>query len=142
MKGNKMKKLLMTASFALIVHVSLTGCTGARTNGMEVSQTEGMTAFVQMDDGSFCRNVEIVESNLCRTELGFLKASARVRNSRSHDFPVQYKFTWFDGNGMEVLPGGRPWEQTTIHGHETASLSATAPEKLVVKYILRLRRVK
>lgn len=136
-----MKTRVAIVAFGLLL-TPLAGCVSTSTGGMEVALREGGTANVRIDDGSFRQHVDVEEAKSHRTEFGFLSASVQVRNKLNKDFAVQYKFVWFDENGMEVLPGGRAWEQTTIHGGELVSLQATAPDKAVVKYIVRLRRIK
>ena len=74
--------------------------------------------------------------------MGFLKASVLVRNRYGKDFPLQYKFTWFGGDGAEIQADVRPWEQKVMHGGEDISLQAVAPDKSIVKFAVRLRRVK
>ena len=136
-----MKNIVASATLGLLL-ITVTGCVSMSTGGMEVSFRENGSAQVRIDDGFFRQHVEIEEAKSNRTEFGFLSASVLVRNKLDKDFPIQYKFLWFDANGMEVLPAGRAWEQTIVHGGELISLQATAPDTAVVKYIVRLRRIK
>lgn len=136
-----MKHIMAAVSLGTLL-VMGAGCVSTSTGGMEVAFREGGTANVRIDDSFFRQHVDVEETASNRTEFGFLSASVLVRNRLNKDFAVQYKFIWFDENGMEVLAGGRAWEQTTIHGGELVSLQATAPDKAVVKYIVRLRRIK
>lgn len=122
--------------------LALTGCISSSTGGMETVATEGGTPVVRIDDMFFAQHLKVEEVRSHRTEMGFLAAAVYVRNRYSKDFPVQYKFTWFDANGMEVQPNGRPWEQTVIHGGEGATLAATAPEPIVTRFVVRMRRMK
>lgn len=136
-----MKSIVIVAILVLFT-IPFTGCVSTSTGGMEVSLRENESAQVRVDDGFFRQHVEIEAARSNRTEFGFLSASVLVRNKLDKDFSFQYKFVWFDGNGMEVLPAGRAWEQTIIHGGELVSLQATAPDSAVVKYTVRLRRIK
>lgn len=136
-----MKYIIATVSLSALL-LTGAGCVSMSTGGIEVSFRENGSAQVRIDDGFFRQHIEIEEAKSNRTEFGFLSASVLVRNKLDKDFPFQYKFVWFDGNGMEVLPAGRAWEQATVHGGELISLQATAPDKAVVKYIVRMRRIK
>lgn len=136
-----MKHIIASVSLGALL-VMGAGCLSTSTGGMEVAFREGGSANVRIDDGFFRQHLEVDETISNRTEFGFMTASVLVRNKLNKDFPIQYKFVWFDENGLEVLVGGRAWEQTTIHGGELISLQATAPDTSVVKYIVRMRRAK
>ena len=138
MYRKKLKCALATAVF-----LSLFGCASTSTGGLVVSLREGETsAETRIDDMFFGQHVDVVECCATRSDMGLLKASVCVRNRYDRDFPVQYKFTWFGSDGAEIQAGGRPWEQKIMHGGEDVSLQAVAPSKSVVKFAVRLRRVK
>lgn len=132
------------ASFALAMALAaVAGCASTATGGLEVALKEGGgERSVRIDDSFFRQHVDIEEAIVRRTASGFLEARVRVRNRLGKDFPIQYKFEWFDGDGMEIQPGRRPWEQTILHGGDADSLAATAPERDAVKFVTRLRRVR
>ena len=134
-----MKKLTV---FAVFVLVAVMGCVSNSTSGLEVALKEGEgQPIIRIDDSSFKRHVDVEEAIVRRVATGFLEASVRIRNCKKMDYPIQYKFTWFDADGMEIQPGARPWEQTTLHGGEAVTLSATAPEKSGTSFVVRLRRI-
>ena len=135
-----MKKLVSSAVLAL---VTATGCVGPNTGGLAVALGEGDgQAVVSVDDVAFSKHVAVEEAFVRRATTGFLEARVRVCNRFDRDFQVQYKFEWFDDAGLEIQPGGRPWEVLTLHGGENASLAAVAPEKCAVKFIALMRRVR
>lgn len=135
-----MKKL---AAFAVLVLILGAGCVSNSTGGLEVALIEGSgQPTIRVDDWQFNRLIDVEDTLVNRVSTGFLEANLRVRNRTGKDFPLQYKFYWFDANGMEIQPGGRPWEQINVHGGEAVTLSATSPEKNAVKYVVRLRRIR
>ena len=126
----------------VLVLVLMTGCVTNSTGGIEVSLKEGGgQASIRIDDSSFKRHVDVEETLLRRATTGYIEARVRVRNREKRDFVMQYKFMWFDSDGMEIQPGSRPWGQTTLHGGEAVTLSATAPEKSGTGFVVRLRRI-
>ena len=132
-------KLIMSAAMVLVV---ATGCMGPSTGGLEVILKEGeKQAIVRIDDSSFAKRIVVEETIARRSNTGFLGATVKVRNRFDRDFPIQYRFEWFDGDGMEIQSGGRPWEQAILHGGAAAMLSATASDKRGVRFVVRLRRV-
>ena len=137
-----MQKLNLRCALAAATLLSLAGCVSTSTGGLVVSLKEGgINAETRIDDPFFRQHVDIVECRAIRTDMGFLKATVVVRNGYGKDFPFQYKFTWFGGDGVEIQADGRPWEQKVMHGGEDISLQAVAPDKSIVKFVVRLRRV-
>ena len=127
----------------LLSAMILAGCQTPRTSGVEVDVREGAPAYLRWDDSGFAQHVELAETPImARTEFGFLRSDVWIRNRKARDFAFQYKFCWFDANGLEVMPGKGIWEQKTIHGHETASLVGVAPDPSAVRFAVRLRRVR
>lgn len=117
------------------------GCETMSTSGLEVAIGEGGAGVIRVDDRSLSRKV-VVEKGIVRREAsGFATAQVFVRNTCRDDLSIQYKFRFFDAAGMEVQPGARAWEQTVLHGDDSASLSAVAPTKDVVSFSVRIRRV-
>ena len=132
---------LMTV-IAMVCAALACGCASVPTEGFEVAVCEGVaTASVRIDDRHFAQRF-CVESALVRREAsGFAVVQIQMRNTRRDDVPIQYKFTFFDADGMEIQPGVRAWEQSTLHGGESVSLASVAPEKTAVRFVLRVRRV-
>ena len=129
--------ILVAAAAALFA----TGCETMSTSGLEVAVGEGGAGVIRVDDRSLSRKL-VVEKGIVRREAsGFAKAQVFVRNTCRDDLPIQYKFRFFDATGLEVQPGARAWEQTVLHGDDSASLSAVAPQKDVVSFSVRIRRV-
>ena len=117
------------------------GCVSTSTGGFEVSVGEGdPAATLKIDDLSFAERFSVETAGVRREPSGFISAQVRLRNRQGQDASIQYKFAFFSGDGMEIQPDARPWEQTTIHGGETVSLSAVAPDKSAVRFVVRIRR--
>ena len=132
-----MRLLTITAACAVFA----IGC--ASTNGFEVVAMEGGggTPYVRLDDSYLARKLSVETAAVRREPSGFASAQVRVRNTKSEDLQIQYKFTFCDNDGMEVQPGARAWEVITIHGGESVPLSAVAPDASVSRFVVRVRRV-
>ncbi|MBP5284558.1 MAG: DUF1425 domain-containing protein [Kiritimatiellae bacterium] len=134
-------KLKSPAAMFAAACIAAAGCASISTDGLEVAAAEGGGAAVRVDDYFFSRHVEVEDVNCARTDMGFLKASAYVRNKGARDFHIQYKFKWFDADGLEVGPDGRPWEQAWMRGGEAITLAAAAPDVSAVRFVVRIRRM-
>lgn len=126
-----------------VISALVTGCVSTSTGGLEVSLKEDSEkSTIRIDDSFFKQHIDVEDVLVRRAATGFLEARVRVRNKLGKDFSLQYKYEWFDSDGMEVQPGSRPWQQIVAHGGEAVTLSATAPEKSASSFITRLRRVR
>lgn len=120
--------------------VALTGCQTIQTGGVEVTVEEYGPMKLRVDDRHFAGQISVENAKLRRTDDGFIIADVLIRNCQAVDVCLEYKFSFYDSDGMSVQSGGRAWEQKVLHGGELVSLTATGPEKTVAKFVLRLRR--
>lgn len=54
-------------------------------------------------------------------------------------YPIDYKFTWQDENGMTVETPLVGWRTITIHPGETVQFKAIAPDKRCKDFILNIK---
>ena len=141
-RGDMKQSMTLSICCAVVVMVIL-GCQTPCTSGAEIDVREGAPACLRWDDSMSSPRLELAEAPvIMKTEFGFLRGNVRVRSCMTHDFAFQYKFCWFDGNGLEVMPGKGIWEQKTIHGNEALTLSGVAPDPSAVRFTMRLRFVR
>lgn len=72
------------------------------------------------------------------TPGGFLKIQAEIVNRSSAYRNVNYKFEWFDVNGMQANSITSAWISLPIEGGESKMISAVAPNKNVCDFRLKL----
>ena len=147
----KSKLILSTVCVATL---SLCGCRVVRVcnsdGGMEISQAEGTVPNIRSVDTCFRDGLSVESALLKRNGLGFLVSSVTVRNrhgdpddyDREDPFAFEYRFTWFDSGGIEVLPDSTSWIRMKVGGGSTAQLSMTAPTKGSTAMVLRLRHAR
>lgn len=153
METRKKKNLLLTAAVCLAVFI-MCGCRVTRVcnsdGGMEISQTEGASYSIRSVDVCFKDGLSVESTLLNRNSLGFLAVSVTLRNlhgapedyNREDAFSFEYKFSWFDKSGMEIMPEANSWIRKDIGGGATENLSMTAPTKEATSVILRLRHAR
>lgn len=54
-------------------------------------------------------------------------------------YPVDYKFIWFDQNGMELASNLSAWRTVTIHPGEAIQFQAVAPTPQCKDFVLYLK---
>jgi uncharacterized protein YcfL len=125
----------------------LAGCASDRTAGIE--GTAGMGAgpdgasavskYVIVNNSKLARGIQVVDLRSLRTASNLLRASVTVVSKYSKTLEFQYKFAWFDAQGMEIDPEARPWTPVTLYGNETKTLQATAPNSAATEYKIKIR---
>ena len=153
MKTRK-KKTFQFMVAACVAAFVICGCRITRVcnsdGGMEISQTEGTSPSIRSVDACFKDGLSVESTQLNRNSLGFLAASVMLRNqhgdpgdyNREDAFSFEYKFSWFDKSGMEIMPDSHSWIRKDVGGGATESLSMTAPVKEATSMILRLRHAR
>ena len=153
METRKRKTSLFMAAACVAAFV-MCGCRVTRVcnsdGGMEISQIEGATPSIRSVDVCFKDGLAVESTLLNRNSLGFLAMSVTLRNlhgdpedyNREDAFSFEYKFSWFDKSGMEIMPESISWIRKDIGGGATENLSMTAPTKDATSAILRLRHAR
>jgi uncharacterized protein YcfL len=71
-----------------------------------------------------------------------LKIQVDVTNQRAKSTSFNYKFEWYDPQGMMIETPLSTWQQQTIEGHETVALTAVAPTPTAKDFKLKLQQSK
>ena len=153
MKTREVKNILFIAAACMTAFV-ICGCRVTRVcnsdGGMEISQAEGASPVIRSIDTCFKDGLSVESTQLGRNSLGFLAVSVALRNlhgdpedyNREDAFSFEYKFSWFDKSGMEIMPDSCCWTRKDIGGGAMDSLSMTAPTTEATSVILRLRHAR
>jgi len=88
-------------------------------------------------DSTLNRKVNIVGLNESITKGGFLKVQAEVHNQKNSMQSFNYRFEWFDMEGMLVDTPTSVWIPRQIAGQETLSITAVAPTPSVRDFRLK-----
>ena len=147
-----LKSMIIAAG--VVAFVPLAGCKVTRicdsAGGMEVSQTEGGRADIRADDSCFADWLSVEPPALSRSGSGILVAGVPIRNvhqdlddyGREDDFTMQYRFVWFDANGLDLSGDASHWESSTIHGDDREQFTSTAPNAAAVRFVMRMRHAR
>ena len=148
-----MKIIKILAALALAA-TSTIGCTFTRVcnsdGGMEIMRDEDGSQEIRIDDVRFRNWLAVEVTALRRNALGILTAAVHIRNTltdkddyyRMDKFKVQYKATWFDADGMAVLPDLSLWIQKDIGGGDSEPIEIAAPTKEATRFVLRIKHVR
>lgn len=115
----------------------LAGCRlPPRNSGAEVSGGR-VTVF----DPSFAVNIELERESFTTTPEGFLRVQTTVRNTNHEDWACQYRFVWFDADGLEQTHAATPERSCVLRGRQATVLEAVSPLAGTKDFRLELRPV-
>lgn len=78
--------------------------------------------------------------NVAAAKAGDLsRASVEVMNDSNFAWKFEYRFKWYDANGMEINAESTAWTPVAIMGKETKSLQALAPNPTAATFKLFLQ---
>jgi uncharacterized protein YcfL len=122
----KTRFLLPLAGIGLL---ALTGCTTVNTveNADKQGQRQMITDQRAITDASLGRKVSIVGVNQSMMPGGLLKVQVELENRTRSLQRFNYRFEWFDANGMQVTTVASALLPDQIEGKESKFIFGVAP---------------
>lgn len=71
---------------------------------------------------------------------GFTRVQATVQNSGRDRERIQYRFIWYDENGLEIGQGTSGWVSETVEAKESRTLEGVARDPDVARFKLFIRK--
>lgn len=130
----------MRIFFACIIAFALAACSTVNTSSRAVPQgTPQNVADKRIITDSTLKSYARVESVNESRVGGLLKVQAIILNSSAAARTVNYKFSWFDKNGMEIASTPTAaWRTLVLEGGEERAISAVATDANAVDFVLKL----
>ena len=72
---------------------------------------------------------------------GIKVAQFSVMNKTNSTLNLQYRFSWFDTNGIELAPGTGGWLPKQLYSYETQSLSGVARSSRAQQVTIYVREI-
>ena len=128
---------LPVAALALL----LVGCQNVNTyENAESRATPNYVADKRViTDNTLAGAVRVVSINQATVSGNLLKIQATVENLRSSPRTVNYKFEWFDQDGMAVNSPNEVWKALPLQGRESTTISTVAISSKAVDFKLKFR---
>ena len=125
-----MKNIFLLAA----IIYGIAGC-ASHTAGIMTSSTGEQ----RIDNRSFNSEVS-VQQVMTQLNGGLLTAAGTISSQVATDLRLQYKFTWYDLNGLTIEDEGVSWKSLKLHGKQQMQVSAAAPNTTAVRCELYVRR--
>jgi len=137
-----MKHFLLVTSTcvcaALFMGCATSGIAGKARAVATPSGDTQLTKCVVINNPALARGLQIVDMQ--HSYAGdLLKAQVTVVSKYSRTLNVQYKFSWFNEQGIEINPDGGPWTPLILYGNETKSLQGVAPNPSAKEFKIQIR---
>ncbi|WP_350431143.1 YcfL family protein [Shewanella sp. H8] len=121
-------------SLCFIASALLLSACAHNTAGISVDSS----GLVRVDSTSFASDINVTNISSHRV-ADLLKASALIQSKSSTDLRVQYKFTWFDANGLTVEDEASSWKSVKLHGMQQLQVSGVAPNAQAIRFEIYVR---
>jgi uncharacterized protein YcfL len=115
------------------------GIEGTAGGGIAPDGAPTQSKFVIVNNKRLARGIQVVDLGTARTANDLLRAWVTIVSKYNKTLMFQYKFSWFDAQGMEIDPEARAWIPVTLYGNETKTLQATAPTSAATKFKIKIR---
>jgi len=134
---------ILTAT-ALLAAVSLNGCSttaGVEATGKTVWNDEGareLSKKVVFESSSLAGDLKVVTMQSALAG-NLMRAQATLKSKDRDTLSFQYRFDWYDANGMEINSGAGSWKPLLITGRETKTVQSVAPDSRAKEFKLKIR---
>ena len=128
----------------LVVVLTAVGC-AHNVNVVENSQMTGVPAYVDSrviyNDFTLKHDLQVTQVLMAPTTGGPLRVQATLHNARSKAVQINYRFSWYDSEGMKV-GRNQVWRPQTLLGKQSVDIADVAPSELAVNFKLELIETK
>lgn len=128
---------------ACMLSFSLIACTTSGIEGRVQGGSPDNPVFTQqliVHSDSLARKIVIAEIR-SHFVADLLAATVVLQNKSSRDQSFQYRFSWFDQQGIELEQGADNWTPLVLHGQQSSSLQAIAPNPQARSYKINIRKL-
>lgn len=145
--AKKIKKISYTgiiAAATLLATFGLSGCSttaGVEATGKTVWNDEGareLNKKVVFSNSSLAGDLQIVDMQSALAG-SIMKAQATLKSKDRDTLSFQYRFDWYDANGMEINSGAGSWKPLLITGRESKTIQSVAPDPRAKEFKLKIR---
>ncbi|MCX7044896.1 MAG: YcfL family protein [Candidatus Sumerlaeota bacterium] len=125
-------------ALTLSAGVLFSGCNTSPNTMVGQSGQGGLNAYVNIANRSLQKDITLVNA-LSKETNGFLVAAVTLKSHVKSTQEFEYKFQWFDANGLEIRDVKTHWQLDRIFGYEEKQLQGIAPTELAATFKLMIR---
>ncbi len=100
-----------------------------------------VSKYVVVNNPQLAKGIQIVDLKTSFTDNNLMLANVTLVSKSRRTLAFQYRFAWFDEQGIEIDPEASAWKPMTIYGHESRTLQGTAPNSAAKEFRVKLRKL-
>ena len=126
-----MKKWLVLLMLPLVL--VFTGCSSSNMSAIEEQDDGTRATYLKSNNSLLYSRLGIRDPKM--TYAGdLMRAQATLENRWKFKLDFQYKVKWFNADGFEIAPEGRPWTTVVMPGRTQLNVQATAPNPTATRF--------
>jgi len=126
-----MKKWLVLLMLPLVL--VFTGCSSSNMSAIEEQDDGTRATYLKSNNSLLYSRLGIRDPKM--TMAGdLMRAQATLENRWKFKLDFQYKVKWFNADGFEIAPEGRPWTTVVMPGRTQLNVQATAPNPTATRF--------
>lgn len=119
------------------------GCATQSVNTVEREDPVGTANVIEdrriVTDTTLGRNLSVVRVNEGTASGDLARVQVLLRSNRNKPMTVNYRFEWYDLDGMLVTTASGSWKSFRLMGKEQKAISSIAPNPRAVDFVLKLQ---
>ena len=138
-----MKKLIKISAVTVISSLILFGCAAPITSGTGTSamtQSDDFSKHLEVHNPKLGKQLKIIDVKSRKTN-GLLEVNLQLKSTYKKSLKLQYHFNWFDAQGFVIESRKTPWKPLELHGFQSTSLRALAPNEQVASFTVYVREI-
>ncbi|EAS64248.1 YcfL family protein [Photobacterium angustum] len=120
---------------ALFLALIITGCSSDNA-GISI---ENSNQNVVIGNSVLARSLVFKDAHITKVN-GLMQASVEAINKVNTDLNLQYRFYWYDGQGLEISGSAAPWYSVALAGNGKVILKGVADKVEATQYRIYVRR--
>ncbi|MCK5875004.1 MAG: YcfL family protein [Alcanivoracaceae bacterium] len=126
-----MKKWLVLLLLPLVL--VFTGCSSSNMSAIEEQDDGTRATYLKSNNSLLYSRLGIRDPKM--TMAGdLMRAQATLENRWKFKLDFQYKVKWFNADGFEIAPEGRPWTTVVMPGRTQLNVQASAPNPTATRF--------
>lgn len=119
------------------------GCATQSVNTVEREDPVGTANVIEdrriVTDTTLGENLSVVRVNEGTASGDLARVQVLLRSNRNKPMTVNYRFEWYDLDGMLVTTASGSWKSLRLMGKEQKAISSIAPNPRAVDFVLKLQ---
>ncbi len=131
---------MIRSILSLLLLLTCAGCSTVNTvePADPVMQPDYVTVKQEITDSGLDDIVSVQKVVRSTVSGDLLKIQVELKNKTDSYHRFNYRFSWFDKDGMVVTQGASPWRTSQVEGQETVYISAVSPSPNAQDFRLEL----